>query len=238
MAEAPLPSAESPSSADSLRLLAQAYGAEAASDELLAVPALSSSDEETASYSSEGEETKVAADDGQPWPTVASFLSPSVLELADGAVLPDGRLVLDAVSVGRAFDANCARMILDHHCAEAARHAAVLAHARHTEMTVAHAVAAATDAVAAAVTEAQANAAMMLRNDLCNVTTASRSHGKCRSPWRSCPLLSHAQTRAAVGLPHREAVPCARHPRIIRAACQVCMRRRRLQLLFSLQPAL
>jgi hypothetical protein len=242
MAEAPLPSSNSPSSsATSLRLLAQAYEAEEASDALLAVPPLDSSDEETASLLSEEadeEEAKVAATDDRSWSTVASFLNPDVLALADGAVLPGGMLVLHQVAIQRAFDAGCAQMIFDHHLAQAARHAAILAHARHTEITVAHAVAAATEAVAAAVTEAQATAARLLRNDLCNVTTASRHHGKCKSPWQSCPLLAHALVRATVGLPHREAVPCDRHPRLIRAACCVCMRRRRLQLLFSLHEPL
>ena len=54
--------------------------AEGASDALLAVPSLDSSDDETSLLSDEAdaEEAKVTTTDDHSWPTVASFLAPDV----------------------------------------------------------------------------------------------------------------------------------------------------------------
>jgi len=237
MADAPSPSGSDISPDIALQLLSQAYDAGAHTQQLLDIPPLTSSEDETASLFSEDEAEEKTSEEtvsDLPWRPAASFLSADVLALANDATLPNGRPVLEVVSEQRALDAGCARMIFDHHCVEAAQHFALVARAQRSEITLAHAVRAATEAVVAAVDEAQASAARDLQATRCNVTVMSRPDGKCRSLWRSCPIVAHARVRGTVGLPHRDTTPCARHPRIIRSSCSVCMRRRRLRLLFSL----
>ena len=243
MAEAPLPGSAFTSDA-ALALLASAYHSGSDAElAMMSVPPLVSSDDDfevttSSLISSEEENTDPRLAESSLWQPAASYLSADVLAIAALAVLPSGQTVHARLEIQRVYDAAAARLALDHHCSVARRHRILTARANRAGESMARAARAAADAVAAAVTDAQTQAAFKLQNERCHVTVVSRRDGKCRSFWRSCPVVAHAQIRQSVGLPHRDPVPCERHPRIIRASCCVCMRRRRLALLFSLHEPL
>ena len=93
---------------------------------------------------------------------------------------------------------------------------------------------AAAAAVAAAIDAARATAEEDAETRRCRVY--SRGEASCNKPWRTCPSVTHAESRERAGLAHRESTPCARHPLILRNSCFACADRQRLQLLFSLLP--
>ena len=243
MADAPFPGTAFTSAA-ALALLASAYHSDSDAElALMSVPPLASSDDDfevttSSLVSSEEDDSDPRTTESHLWQPAASYLSADVLAIAALAVLPSGQTVQDRLQAQRVYDSSAAQLALDHHCSVARRHRILSARASRAEESMARAARAAADAVAAAVADAQTQAAFKLQNERCHVTVVSRRDGKCRSFWRSCPVVAHAQIRQSVGLPHRDPVPCDKHPRIIRASCCVCMRRRRLALLFSLHEPL
>ena len=165
---------------------------------------------------------------------VLDYLSAELAELAEEMPLPDGRTVRELLAGLTAANASSASLVFDHWACQSLRHQATLARHAAAELALALAAKAAATAVEESLRAATAEAAQALTDERCNVLVLSRKGGKCLSPWRSCPVLSHARARSSCGLPAREPVPCSRHPRLIRAACRVCAERRRLRLLFTL----